>query len=84
MQVIKYWDIQVWNGADRCNSKYLVASESIADQFLAINTFDRADEKSITIFDSFKELEDHINGAARRAALAKLTEADKIALGLKD
>ena len=40
-------------------------------------------EKEFVILVSYAELMDYKNGEARKRALAKLTEEDKIVLGLK-
>lgn len=83
MQIIKCWDIQVWDGGERHNHKYYVATKEAADKWLEKNTYDSVWEKEFVILDSFAELEIYRNGQMRQRALAKLTEEDKIVLGLK-
>ena len=83
MQIIKCWDIQVWDGGERHNHKYYVATKEAADQWMAKNKFDSVWEKEFVILDSFAELEEYRNGEMRKRALAKLTEEDKKVLGLK-
>ena len=83
MQIIKCWDIQVWDGGERHNHKYYVATKEAADQWMAKNKFDSVWEKELVILDSFAELEEYRNGEMRKRALAKLTEEDKKVLGLK-
>lgn len=83
MKIIKCWDIQVWDGGDRHNHKYYVATKEAADAWMAKNKFDTVYEKQFIILDSYEELMDYRNGESRKRALAKLTEEDKIALGLK-
>lgn len=83
MQIIKCWDIQVWDGGERHNHRYYVKSKEAADQWIAKNKFDAVYEHQIVILDNLKEVEEYKNGELRKRALAKLTEEDKIVLGLK-
>lgn len=83
MKIIKCWDIQVWDGGERHNHKYYVATKEAADEWIAKNKYDLAYEKEFVILDSYAELMDYKNGEARKRALAKLSEEDKIVLGLK-
>ena len=83
MKIINCWDIEVWDGGDRHNHKYYVATKEAADEWKANHKHDLIYEKQIVILDSYAELMDYKNGEARKRALAKLTEEDKIALGLK-
>ena len=82
MQIIKMWDIQVWDGGDRTNHKYFVATKAAAEEWLKNNTYDSVYEKEIIILDSYAELMDFKNGEAKKRALATLTEEDKVVLGL--
>jgi hypothetical protein len=83
MQIIKCWDIQVWDGADRHNHKYYVKTKEAADEWMAKNKYDMIDEKEIVILDDLTEVEAFKNGELRKRALAKLTDAEKVVLGLK-
>lgn len=83
MKIIKCWDIQVWDGGERYNHKYYVATKEAADEWKSKNKYDLVDEKQIVILDSYAELMDYRSGDAAKRALDKLTEEDKIALGLK-
>ena len=83
MQIIKCWDIQVWDGGERHNHKCYVATKEAADQWMKKNTYDSVWEREFVILDSFAELEEYRNGEMRKRALAKLTEEDKKVLGLK-
>lgn len=83
MKIIKCWDIQVWDGGDRHNHRYYVATKEAADEWKAKNKFDEIYEKEFVILDSYAELMDYRSGEARKRALANLTEEDKILLGLK-
>lgn len=83
MQVIKCWDIQVWDGGERTVHKYYVKTKEAADEWKANNTYDSVYEREFVILDSYDELMDYKTGEARKRALAKLTDEDKIALGIK-
>lgn len=84
MRIIKCWDIQVWDGGDRCNHKYFVFSEEAALEWKKNNRFDSIYEREFIIFDNLEEIKKHASGEARKRALAKLTNEDKFALGIKD
>ena len=83
MQIIKCWDIQVWDGGERHNHRYYVATEDAALEWKAKNKYDEIYEKEFVILDSWDELEIYRNGELRKRALAKLTAEEKIVLGLK-
>lgn len=83
MQIIKCWDIQTWDGGDRHNHKYYVATKEAADAWIAKNKYDSVNEREFVILDSLDELTEYENGELRKRALAKLTEAEKKVLGLK-
>jgi hypothetical protein len=83
MKVIKCWDIQVWDGGDRHNHKYYVATKEAADEWKAKNKFDEIYEKEFVILDNWDELQAYKDGELRKRALAKLTDAEKVVLGLK-
>ena len=84
MKIIKCWDIQVWDGGDRHYHKYYVSSVEAAKEWMKINTYDAVHEREFIIFDDLEEIKSYASGEARKRALAKLTEEEKIALGIKD
>jgi hypothetical protein len=83
MQIIKCWDIQVWDGGDRHNHKYYVSTKEAADEWMARNKYDTVFEKEFVVLDSWDELQAYKDGELRKRALAKLTDAEKVVLGLK-
>ena len=83
MKIVKCWDIQVWDGGDRHNHKYYVATKEAADEWKAKNKFDEIYEKEFVILDNWDELQAYKDGELRKRALAKLTDAEKVVLGLK-
>lgn len=83
MKIIKCWDIQVWDGGDRHNHRYYVATKEAADEWMAKHKYDMVYEHEMVILDSWDELQDYKNGELRKRALAKLTAEEKVVLGLK-
>jgi hypothetical protein len=83
MKIIKVWDIQVWDGGDRHNHRYYVATKEAADAWKAKNKYDEVYEHEFIILDGLEELEEYENGQLRKKALAKLTDAEKKVLGLR-
>ena len=60
-----------------------MATKEAADEWKFRNKYDEVYEHQIVILDDLKEVEEYKNGEMRKRALAKLTEEDKIVLGLK-
>lgn len=83
MKIIKCWDIQGWDGGDRHNHRYYVATKEAAEQWKEKNKFDEIYECEMVILDDLPEVEAFKNGELRKRALAKLTEEERIVLGLK-
>ena len=83
MQIIKCWDIQSWDGGERHNHRYYVATKEAADAWKANNKYDEVYEKEFIILDSWDELQDYKAGELRKRALAKLTNEERVVLGLK-
>lgn len=83
MKIIKCWDIQVWDGGDRHNHKYYVATKAAADEWMKNNKYDMVYEHEFVVLDSWDELQDYKNGETRKRALAKLTDEERFVLGLK-
>lgn len=82
MQIIKCWDICVWDGGDRCNHKYYVKTKEAADMWVANNSYDSVYETEIVLFDGYDEIMSWRNGEVRQRALDKLTNEEKLALGV--
>jgi hypothetical protein len=82
MNIIKCWDILVWDGADRHNHKYYVATKEVADEWKIKNKYDEILEREFVILDNLGEVLDYENGELRKKALMKLTPAEIKVLGL--
>ena len=81
MKTFTCWDIQVWDGGDRCNHKFYVASAKEATLWKVKNTYDSVVEREFEIFDSIQEYEESLSEATKQRALAKLTPIERKALG---
>ncbi len=84
MKILTVWDIQVWDGSDRHSHKYYVASKEAADAWMKKNRFDRVTTKDLVVFDNLEDIEHFNLMEVRKKALAKLTEDEKLALGVTD
>jgi hypothetical protein len=82
MQIIKCWDIQVWDGGDRHNHRYYVSTKEAADEWIARNKYDTTFETEFVILDDLAEVEEYKLHQTRQRALAKLTAEEKKALGV--
>jgi hypothetical protein len=60
-----------------------VATKEAAEWWKAENKYDEIYEKEFVILDSWDELQEYQNGELRKRALAKLTEEERVILGLK-
>lgn len=83
MQVVQCWDIQSWDGGERHNHRYYVASKEVADEWLEKHPHDVAYEHNLVILKDLTEIEEYKNGEMRKRAMAKLTTEERIVLGLK-
>lgn len=59
MQIIKCWDIQVWDGGDRHNHRYYVSTKEAADEWVARNKYDTVFETEFVILDDLAEVEEY-------------------------
>ena len=81
MQILKLYDVLVWDGGDRHNHKFYLTSEEEAQRYLKANTYDAVYERTIEIFDTLEEWNDWNQGKIKERALAKLTAEERRALG---
>ena len=82
MITLTVYDIQVWDGRDRHIHKHYTTDPEATKAWLNKNPHDFIQKKTMIIAESTEELFDMDSGEVKRRALAKLTEAEKIALGL--
>lgn len=83
MKIINCWEILVWDGGDRHNHKYYVATEEAAKQWKAEHTYDHIQSREFVILDDLGELADYEQMTLRKSGLAKLSPAERKALGLE-
>lgn len=55
MQVIKCFSVEQWDGGDRQNHKFYVATEEEAKKWKAKNKYDTYNEVSFVVYDTIKE-----------------------------
>lgn len=79
IQIIKMFDVHVWDGGERQNYAASFSSEEEAKKFASKH--DYISPKEIIVFDNVEEAKDFKNGAVKKQALAKLTDAERKALG---
>jgi hypothetical protein len=81
MKKITAYSIRVWDGGDRCNHKFYVASEEEAKKWIKANTYDNYYEVDIEIYDTLEDWAEHNEEAIRKRALRKLSPEERAALG---
>jgi hypothetical protein len=83
MKTITYYQFMRWDGGDRHHLKEpAFFNKEDAEEFLGDNKFDRFDKRTVTIYESILDYEDHNRHKIQEQALAKLTDEEKKALGL--
>lgn len=82
MITLKVYDIRVWDGGDRYDHKHYTTDPEAANAWMTKHKYDSILESTMIITESVEELFDLDSGEVKRRALAKLSEAEKIALGL--
>lgn len=82
MKVIECWAVYEWDGGDRHNFKFYLASKAEADKYKEKHKHDDVRPVVLTIFDSVEESEAHDVKTLRRAAIAKLSPLERQALGI--
>jgi hypothetical protein len=83
MKTITYYQFMLWDGADRHQPKGpAFFNKEDADEFLGDNKYDRIEKRSVNIYESMLDYEDHNHEKIRQQALSKLTDEEQKALGL--
>lgn len=81
MKSFTCWDIEQWDGGDRCNHSFYVATKEEAIAWKITHKYDSLVERSFVIFDSIAEYEESKSKETKERALAKLTPIERKALG---
>lgn len=84
MKTITYYQFMQWDGGDRHFPKEpAFFNKEDADEFLGDNRYDRFDKRTIKIYESIIDYEDHNLENIRKKALSRLSKEEKKALGLQ-
>jgi len=83
MKTVNVWDIQIWDGGDRCNHAFYLSSNEEAEKWKVNNKFDNVQEQTFKIYDTIEEYREGKSEVTRQRALAKLTPIERISLGLE-
>ena len=62
MKTITCWDIQEWDGGDRTNHLFYVATKEEADMWDQKHTYDNVYERTFEIYDSINEWQESGHG----------------------
>lgn len=85
MRTLTIWKIEEWDGGEHQYFKgRAFATQEAANAYKVKYPHDAVVKQTIFIFDDMDDMQEHTNAKLRESALAKLTEAEKHALGLKD
>jgi hypothetical protein len=82
MKTIECWSIEVWDGCDRCNHKFYVATEEEAKKWMENNSYDRIEKKTFVIYDTLGEAIDNDLATIKQRVIAKLTPLERRAMGV--
>lgn len=82
MKTIKVWDIQVYDGGDRCNHAFYVSTQEEAEKWKKKNKFDTIWDHELEIYDTVEEYLEGKSEKTRERALAKLIPIERKALGV--
>lgn len=80
-RIIECFDVQRWDGGDHTNHYCFIANEKDA-KYVAREEHGSYFKRDFVVHDNIADLQHWNNGELKRQALAKLTTAEKIALGL--
>lgn len=80
--VITLWDLHIWDGCDRTNYATSFTNQQAATA--CANQYDSVYERKIVIHESPDDYKQWKSGEVRRRALSKLSEEERVALGLKE
>lgn len=81
MKTFKVWDVQIWDGGDRCNHAFYVDTKEEAEKWKEKNSYDSISEREFEIYDSVEEYLEGKSKKTRERALAKLTAIERKSLG---
>lgn len=84
MRVLKLWDYQVWDGGSYHDHTAYFDQKTVSEKEVKLlaGAYDAAYDKKIVVYSSIQEYEYDKSGDVRKHALAKLTAAERKALGV--
>lgn len=82
MKQFDVYDIQQWDGGERHNHKFYLASKDEAEKYIAQNKYDRYDHKVMIVFDTVNEAAENDLKTVRARVIARLTPLERRALGV--
>lgn len=85
MKTITVWEIHEWDGGEHHRYRgNCLASQDAADEYKAQRRTDIVMKRTIVVFDDITDMQENSPAKRKGRALAKLTDEDKIVLGLVD
>ena len=84
MKTLNVFEIWIWDGGGGSRHGFYVESEEAAKEWVTKNNYDSYYKKTITIFDNLVDYEENSHEGLKKKALAKLSDAEKSILGIKE
>lgn len=84
MRTLNVFEICIWDGGGGSRHGFYVESEEAAKEWVVKNNYDSYYKKTITIFDNLVDYEENSHEGLKKKALAKLSDAEKSILGIKE
>lgn len=82
MKVIECYSIEVWDGGDRHNHKFYLASKEEAEKYKENNTYDNIVRREFIIFDTLDEAIDNDLRVVRERVISRLSPIERKAMGV--
>jgi hypothetical protein len=85
MEILKLYQLYQWDGGEREVPKSVYfKTRAECDQYLEGRKHDRFREETLHIFESAAEYKESKSQSLKASALAKLSDLEKLALGIKE
>lgn len=83
MKTITCFCVELWDGGERHNFGFYLATKEEADKYKAIDKYCYIRPVTLTIYDTVEERNENTPEKLKARALAKLTVEERTALGYK-
>lgn len=83
MQILKLLKVHSWNGAGGHNFAFYASNKDIVEIWIKSNPHDYVEEVTLSVYESFSELEQREFESAKKHAIKCLTFDQRKTLGLK-